>query len=458
MATQAQLIFKRILLYNKLSNEADLDALLERVPDPEQAIRLLVQQQVVNAKQATDLIAIYRKQLAQVTAQAAQAPAPAPTPAAQPPAAAGGAAVQAKAAAAKDMVLRLLKAARDAHASDLYIKSNHVPIGRIAGQLRDLKMPPIPAEACEQALIAILSDRHRKRFLETKDLDFCYDGGPELGRFRTSYLRHRGGVDGIFRLIPNRVPSLQELGLPDQVAKFTQYRQGIVIITGPKSSGKTTTLAAMVDLINSTRAEHIITIEDPIEFLHPCKKAHVNQREVGTHTESFHTALRAALREAPDVIMVGEMRDLETTSLAITAAETGHLVLATLHTPNAVRTIGRVLDVFPPKEQGQIRTMLSESLRGIVSQRLLPSADGRSLHLAIEILINTPAAGNLIREDKAFQLTSVMQTGKKLGMVLMDESLIRLAQEGKIAPEEAMQRADDPDFVQNSLMPQKKRR
>jgi twitching motility protein PilT len=356
------------------------------------------------------------------------------------------------------MVLRLLKAARDAHASDLYIKSNHVPIGRIAGQLRDLKMPPIPAEACEQALIAILSDRHRKRFLETKDLDFCYDGGPELGRFRTSYLRHRGGVDGIFRLIPNRVPSLQELGLPDQVAKFTQYRQGIVIITGPKSSGKTTTLAAMVDLINSTRAEHIITIEDPIEFLHPCKKAHVNQREVGTHTESFHTALRAALREAPDVIMVGEMRDLETTSLAITAAETGHLVLATLHTPNAVRTIGRVLDVFPPKEQGQIRTMLSESLRGIVSQRLLPSADGRSLHLAIEILINTPAAGNLIREDKAFQLTSVMQTGKKLGMVLMDESLIRLAQEGKIAPEEAMQRADDPDFVQNSLMPQKKRR
>jgi len=456
MATQAQQIFKRVLLYNKLSSEAELNALLEKVPDPEQAIKVLVQQQKVNAQQATDLMAIYRKQLGQVSAQGGPPQPAAGAPAAPQPGAVAPAA-QAK-GAGRDMVHRLLKVAREAKASDIYIKSGSIPIGRIAGQLRNLNVPPIPPDVCEQSLLSILSDRHRKQFVETNDLDFCYDGGGELGRFRTSMFRHRDGVDGVFRLVPNQPPSLQALGLPDQVAKFTQYRQGIVMVTGPKSSGKTTTLAAMVDLINSTRPEHIITIEDPIEFIHPCKRAHVNQREVGTHTGSFSVALRATLREAPDVIMVGEMRDLETTSLAITAAETGHLVLATLHTPNAVRTVGRILDVFPPKEQGQIRTMLSESLRGIVCQKLISSPDGRSQHLAIEILINTPASGNLIREDRAFQLTSIMQTGKRLGMVLMDESLIKLAQEGKIAPEEAVLRADDQEFVRNSLSPSKKRR
>jgi len=228
--------------------------------------------------------------------------------------------------------------------------------------------------------------------------------------------------------------------------RFTEYAVGIVLITGPKGCGKTTTLASMVDLINSTRREHIITIEDPIEFVHQCKEGHLNQREVGTHTKSFGRALRAALREAPDVIVVGEMRDLETTSLAITAAETGHLVLATLHTPDTIRTIGRVLDVFPPKEQGQIRAMLSESLRGVILQRLVPTVDGKSVELAIEILVNNTAVGNTIREDRMFQMRGLMQTGKRLGMVLMDDSLLELVEAGKITFEEGLEQSVDTGY------------
>jgi twitching motility protein PilT len=258
-------------------------------------------------------------------------------------------------------------------------------------------------------------------------------------------------MDGIFRLIPSRVSSFEELGLPDQVKRFTEYSQGIVLITGPKNSGKTTTLAAMVDKINTERKEHIITVEDPIEFVQPGKGCLLSQREVGTHTKSFVNALRAALREAPDVIIVGEMRDLETTSLAITAAETGHLVLVSMHTPNAIRTIGRVLDVFPPKEQPQIRSMISESLRGIVSQQLVPSPDAKRLELALEIMVNTPASGNLIRDNRTYQLQSVMQTGKKLGMIMMDESLANLVNEGRISKEEALTRVADPTFFMTQL-------
>jgi twitching motility protein PilT len=224
-----------------------------------------------------------------------------------------------------------------------------------------------------------------------------------------------------------------------------------VVVTGPTGSGKSTTLAAMIDLINKTRADHIITIEDPIEFLHVPQKCVVTQREVHAHTRSFANALRAGLREDPDIVMVGEMRDLETTSLAITAAETGHLVLATLHTPDAIRTIGRVLDVFPPKEQPQIRAMLSESLRGIVSQLLLPGADGQSMALAVEILVNTPAIGHLIREEKVHQIRGLMQTGKQYGMVLMEESLVRLAKDGRITKQTAVSWAEDVKFVQHAL-------
>jgi twitching motility protein PilT len=323
---------------------------------------------------------------------------------------------------------------------------------RVAGALREIEgFDAIPPDKCRAGLLTLLNSHQRETFLRTNDLDFCFDGGAELGRLRTNFLSQFRGTDGIFRLIPTKIPNFEELGLPPTVKKFTEYKQGIVLITGPKGSGKTTTLAAMVDLINRTRPEHIITVEDPIEFVHPCKKGHVNQREVGPHTETFSAALRAALREAPDVIMVGEMRDLETISLAITAAETGHLVFGTLHTPDALRTIDRVLDVFPPKEQGQIRSMLSESLRGIVSQLLLPSIDGKSQLLGLEIMVNNSAIGHLIREAKTFQLRGIMQTGKKLGMILMDDSLVKLVKEGKLKKEEALTVASERKEMENVL-------
>ncbi|NIL95693.1 MAG: PilT/PilU family type 4a pilus ATPase [Planctomycetales bacterium] len=350
------------------------------------------------------------------------------------------------------MAKEILLAARSANASDAHIKSGEIPVLRVAGRLSEIEgMQPIPAERCEKALLSLLNGQRRQLFLETNDLDFCYDGGEELGRFRSNFMRQHRGMDGIFRLISSQVPSFEELKLPPLVKKFTEYKQGIVLVTGPKGSGKTTTLAAMVDLINSTRAEHIITVEDPIEFVHPCKKGHVNQREVGPHTKTFSAALRAALREAPDVIMVGEMRDLETTSLAITAAETGHLVFATLHTPDALRTIDRILDVFPPKEQGQIRSMIAESMRGIISQLLIPSVDGKSQELAVEILVNTVAIGNLIREAKTFQLRGVMQTGRKLGMQLMDDALVELAKANKVSKEDVLAVATERNRVESEL-------
>ncbi len=356
----------------------------------------------------------------------------------------------------KELIHNILRMARKIKASDVHITAGLPPIVRVVGKLQDLDLPAIPPEQTRKSLMAMTNARRRAEFLERNDLDFCYDAGPELGRFRTNFMIEQQGMDGVFRLIDTEVPSFEQLGLPEQVKRLTDYSQGMILITGPKGCGKTTTLAAMVDLLNTTRQEHIILIEDPIEFIHPRKKAHVNQREVGTHTKSFGNALRAALREAPDIIVVGEMRDLETTSLAITAAETGHLVLATMHTPDALRTIDRVLDVFPPKEQSQIRAMLAESLRGVISQALIPNTDETSLELALEILVNTPAIGNLIRENRTFQLRGLMQTGRKLGMGLMDDSLIKLAQEGRISREQAIVRATDHDYVREGVVSKKK--
>jgi len=351
----------------------------------------------------------------------------------------------------KELIHDILREAREMKASDVHITAGLAPMVRQAGSLKTLDRPPLPPEVTEGGLLAMLDEGRRAQFVETNDLDFCYDGGEELGRFRTNFLREQSGVDGVFRLIDTVVPSFEQLGLPEQIQRFTDYAVGIVLITGPKGSGKTTTLAAMVDLLNESRQEHMILIEDPIEYVHKNKKCHINQREVGTHTKTFGNALRAALREAPDIIVVGEMRDLETTSLAISAAETGHLVLATLHTPDAIRTIGRVLDVFPPEEQGQIRAMLSESLRGIVSQQLIPNKEGSALELALEILVNTSAIGNMIREDRTFQLRGIMQTGRKQGMTLLDDSLIGLVREGRISKEEAFLRATEVEYVQKEL-------
>lgn len=470
MSKATHQVFKRIVLHNKLLSEPEVDALLAEIDDPEHAVQRLVDQHLLNAKAAEQFLALYKKQVDKLFLEeldvldeplakpAVPSPQPEPAPKKEPHP--EGKKTSGKAAVAPEtkplpnagieLLRQLLLEARDLGASDLHLKTGMVPAVRVHGGLQDLAYPPLSPEICETSLLAILDDEQQAEFAQKHDLDFCYDGG-ELGRFRTNYLGEHRGLDGVFRLIPAHVPSLDELHLPPQVKRFTEYRVGIVLVTGPKGSGKTTTLAAMVDIINSSRAEHIITVEDPIEFVQPCKRGHVNQRQVGIHTKSFSNALRSALREAPDVIMVGEMRDLETTSLAITAAETGHLVLATLHTPDAVRTIGRVLDVFPAKEQPQIRAMLSESLRGIVSQLLVPGADGHSMVLATEILVNTQAIGHLIREEKVHQIRGLMQTGKQYGMTLMEESLVRLAKEGRITRETALDWAEDVKMVLREL-------
>ena len=488
MSSPAQKIFKKIVVHNKLLSEARANALLDETPDPEHLIKRLVKAGKLPDKVGQQLLGLYRKQVEKIvldslingsdepdpaagseeSAAASQTGAPQTTSPPTDDTESNGAEEPAAAEpekprpvkvpkikdigdGGKDFILRLLKEARDAGASDLHVKPEMPAVVRIAASLQNVEMPELQPEVCERALLSLLDDVQRDVFLKHNDLDFCYDGGPSLGRFRTNYLREHRGVDAVFRPIADRVPVFEELGLPDTVRKFTENRVGIVLVTGPKGCGKTTTLAAMIDVVNSTRKEHIITVEDPIEFVQPCKQGHVNQRQVGPHTKSFSNALRAALREAPDVIMVGEMRDLETTSLAITAAETGHLVLATLHTPDAIRTIGRVLDVFPPKEQGQIRAMISESLRGICSQLLVPSKDGTSMALVYEILVNTTAIGHLIREQRVHQIRGLMQAGKHLDMVLMDECLVNLAKEGRISKETVLSHGEDMKYIATEL-------
>ncbi|MDX2080572.1 MAG: type IV pilus twitching motility protein PilT [Terrimicrobiaceae bacterium] len=341
-----------------------------------------------------------------------------------------------------DHVDQYLMIGKESDASDIHLSVNSVPIWRRFGILEPIwrKAPVLTPVDTERLAMGFLDDKQKEQLLERGDVDFAYAN--QLGRFRTSVVRQRLGYELVFRIINSRVRSMEELELPPQLKILTQYHNGLVLVTGPVGSGKSTTLAALVDEINNARHDHIITLEDPIEYIIPSKGCHVTQREVHTHTRSFANALRGALREDPDVIMVGEMRDLETISLAITASETGHLVLGTLHTGNAARTLDRVLDVFPTDQRDQIRIMVSESLRGIVSQQLVPRADGRGRALAIEILMNTPAVGNVIREAKTFMLPGIIQTGRKLGMQLMDDSLAELFQAGIISAEEAVYRAE----------------
>ena len=338
---------------------------------------------------------------------------------------------------------------KESDASDIHLSVNSQPIWRRFGVLEPIwrQAPALTAADTERLAMGFLDDKQKEQLAERGDVDFAYSNS--LGRFRTSVVRQRIGHDLVFRIINSRVRSMDELGLPPQLKLLTQYHNGLVLVTGSVGSGKSTTLAALVDEINNHRQDHIITLEDPVEYIIPSKGCHVTQREVHTHTKSFGNALRGALREDPDVIMVGEMRDLETISLAITASETGHLVLGTLHTSNAARTLDRVLDVFPTDQRDQIRIMVSESLRGVISQQLVPRADGTGRALAIEILMNTPAVGNVIREAKTFMLPGIIQTGRKLGMKLMDDSLQELFQAGIISAEEAVYRADQKnDMIQ----------
>jgi twitching motility protein PilT len=342
-----------------------------------------------------------------------------------------------------DHVDEYLKIGQEYDCSDIHLATNSQPTWRRYGTLQPIweNSEKLTAAHCEKLVKSFLGEKELARLKEIGDVDFAYAN--ENGRYRASVVNQRLGYDITFRIINTEVRTLDQLGLPDTLKPLTQYQNGIVLVTGAVGSGKSTTLAALVDYINVNRDDHIITLEDPIEYVFESKNCHINQREVHTHTDSFSAALRASLREDPDVIIVGEMRDLETISLAITAAETGHLVLATLHTGNAPRTLDRVLDVFPNDQRAQIRIMVSESLRGVISQQLVPNPEGTGRNLALELLVNTPAVAACIRDGKTYMLPGVMQTGKNLGMITMDDSLKELYNKGKVTQEECLSRASD---------------
>ncbi|HLU39154.1 MAG TPA: type IV pilus twitching motility protein PilT [Planctomycetota bacterium] len=327
-------------------------------------------------------------------------------------------------------------------ASDLHMAAGCQPCLRIHGDLEPIKYKELDDEELMAMLAEIAPEPKLKLFEETGDIDFAYEI-PGLGRYRANYFRQSNGCAAVFRQIPSKIMTIEQLGLPPITRRFAMLDKGLVLVTGATGSGKSTTLAAIVDYANKNRRDHILTIEDPIEFKHTRINCLINHREVGQHTRNFAAALRGALREDPDIILVGELRDLETIQLALEAAATGHLVLATLHTPSAIKTVDRIIDVFPTDAQEQVRTSLSESLKGVVSQTLFRRADGRGRVAALEIMVNTPAVANLIREGKTHQLVNVLQTGKKLGMQVMDDAIGELLDAKKITPEEAFDRAVD---------------
>ncbi len=339
----------------------------------------------------------------------------------------------------------LLKLMIEKGASDLHITTGSPPRLRIDGKLVSIDHPPLTPADTKTLCYSIMTDAQKHRFEEQNELDFSF-GIKGLSRFRANVFMQRGAVAGAFRTIPFEIKTFRELGLPEILNDLVKKPRGLILVTGPTGSGKTTTLAAMIDRINQEREEHIITIEDPIEYLHPHKKCLVNQREVTADTASFHTALKYILRQDPDVVLIGEMRDLETIEAALRVSETGHLTLATLHTNSAVQTINRIIDVFPPHQQDQVRVQLSFVLEGIIAQQLIPRRDGRGRVLAVEILVPTPAIRNLIREDKIHQIYSMMQTGQaKYGMQTMNQSLYELYTKGLISYEDAVGRSPIPE-------------
>ena len=337
---------------------------------------------------------------------------------------------------------RVLQRAVAMHASDVHIHSGAAVKLRVYGNLIDLTPELMSPQESEAVLVSVMDSRQREQFYEEGQVDFTY-GVPHVARFRTNIYQQHSGPCGVFHFIPADPPLLSDLGLPTAAAKLINHKNGIVLITGPAGSGKTSTMAALVNLLNEERSDHVLSIEDPIEYLHVAKRCVVNQREVSHHTHSFAAALRSALREDPDVICIGELRDLETISLAMSAAETGHLVLGTLHTQGAIRTINRIIGAYPPAQQSQVRTMLSESLRAVISQKLIPRADRSGMALAYELLLVNVATANMIRENRTFQLGSVLQTGRSKGMRSMDDSLLELVQKNIITKKEAALHADD---------------
>ena len=345
----------------------------------------------------------------------------------------------------------LLKTLVDNHGSDLHVTTNTPPQIRVHGHLRPLDLPSLGPAETKGLAYSVLTDSQKKRFEESLELDFSF-GIRGIARFRCNVFNQRGAVAAVYRVIPEVIKSFHELGLPQVIGQLAERPRGLVLVTGPTGSGKSTTLAAMIDKINTERHDHILTIEDPIEFVHPHKSCLVNQREVHSDTHGFSAALRAALREDPDVVLIGELRDLETIESALRIAETGHLTFATLHTNSAAQTINRIIDVFPSHQQGQIRTQLSLVLEGVVCQALVPRADGKGRVVALEIMVPTPAIRNLMRDDKVHQIYSAMQTGQeKMGMQTMNQCLATLYQKRQIALEAAMTASSMKDELEQII-------
>lgn len=341
-------------------------------------------------------------------------------------------------------ITQLLQFACQHDASDLHISAGEPPMVRVSGDVKRIKTPALTGEQTHAMLYDIMGDSQRKAFEEKSDIDFSMQLG-EVARFRVNVFRQNRGLGAVFRKIPTKIMSFEELSLPPSLGEVARREKGLVLVTGPTGSGKSTTLAAMIDLINDEFEGHILTVEDPIEFVHRSKKCLVNQREVGPHTQSFNNALRAALREDPDVILVGEMRDLETIQLALTAAETGHLVFGTLHTSSAPKTVDRVIDVFPPNQQAQVRAMFAESIQAVITQTLCKKIGGGRV-AALEILYGTTAVRNLIREGKIHQIPSVMQISQNVGMQTLDMHLVELVDRKLITKETAVEKSGNPDL------------
>jgi len=327
-------------------------------------------------------------------------------------------------------------------ASDLHMPAAAPPYLRVHGSLQKLNHAPLTHDQNMGLFTEIMSERNKVELKQKRQVDFVYAFG-KSARFRANIFMQRRGISAAFRLIPNDILSTEDLNLPEVITQLCNLKKGLVLVTGPTGSGKSTTLAALIDYINRHRTDHILTVEDPIEFVHQNKSCLINQRQIGENVDSFADALRAALREDPDIILVGEMRDLETISLAITAAETGHLVFGTLHTTSAAKTVDRIIDAFPTTQQEQIRTILSESLKGVIAQALLRRADGQGRVAAFEILLGIPALANLIRDNKSYQIPSLIQTQRGSGMQMMDQALMDLVKQRKVTPQEALYYAVD---------------
>ncbi len=426
---QDDLLLGRIALHYKLVTQDHLaQAAARQDSEGGQLSEILIALGLLTPGQLEKLLAVQREYIVK---QQAQPPAPPP----EPP--------RVSWRKAEHRLDTLLTAAVLRRASDIHVHSVAPIRVRIDGRLQELDSEMLDPETANEIIREILTPEQNAAIDAHGQVDFAYTI-PGIGRFRSNAYRQQRGLDAVFRAIPPEPPTLADLGLPETLARLCNYHQGMVLITGPAGCGKSSTLAALLRILNGERRDHIITIEDPIEYIHRSNQCVVNQRQVGRHTGSFARTLRAALREDPDIIALGELRDLETISLALTAAETGHLVIATLHTSNAIRTINRILGVFPPEQQEQIRTMVSESLRAVVSQRLVNRADGQGRVIALEVLVCNKAVGNLIRENKTFQIRSVLQTGAAQGMCLLDASLADLVKKGIITSEEAASNADDP--------------